>query len=433
MNPFPFQTEGAEFLAGNKTAMLADEMGLGKTVQAVLACDRIGAKTVNVICPAVARSVWAREFPKWSKIDRGVSRDATKALFQADVNIYSYDAFSRGSARLESADVLILDEAHYLTNWQSSRTKAILGKDGARTKAGRVWCLTGTPMRGDPSSLWPMLYTLAPWTIAKRDGLPMTYYEFVRRYCTGFQIGRGFKPTGGKNLDDLAKRISGWFLRRRTDDVLPQLPGLFFSDHELDIEPVDHGIDAEGRDGDALIKWIKELADTAEWRQKLAIKKAEAAVKVIAEELRDGQYHKIVVFGWHTKALHILREGLADFGVCFVDGSTLPGRRVEEEMKFQNDADKQVFIGNIVAAGVAITLTAANQIYFIELDWTPLNNAQAAMRTRRIGQTKPSFARVAISDDELDSKVMKVLRRKSADIAAVFGEGVETEMNRRVK
>ena len=443
---FPYQLDGAEFLASRTNALLADEMGLGKTVQAIAACDAVKAQRINVICPAVARVNWRREFAKWQTIDRmaRVVRD-TRADGWDDfhgVSIYSYDFVSRDMFERinRECDVLILDEAHYLTNPTAQRTKAVYGDPvldvpGAAQSAGRVWALSGTPMRGHPATLWPMLYALAPETIAmnpgKRDARPMTYYNFRDRYCTGYLKRNVFIPTGGKNLMELKERMSPFVLRRRADDVL-NLPPISFSDFQLDVKPANlPGFRLDSGSSDTMVvRDLKNvpLAEQSKWRRALGAVKAVESARVIRSELELGLYDKIVVFGCHLDALAAFEANVGDVGMVEINGSTRPDDRTAAVDRFQNDPDCKVFLGNIQAAGVAITLTAANQVFFIEMDWEPSNNAQAALRTRRIGQTRSTFARCAVSSDPMDQRITAALRRKSQAKEGVFGASIETEM-----
>ncbi len=443
MKPFPFQIEGARFLAARKAALLADEMGVGKTMQAVLACDFVQARKIVVVCPAIARPTWAREFKQWQTMPRRVcvAESPSKRVPDTDVLIVSYEFVTADilARVMGEKDVLIIDEAHYLANWKSKRTQFVLGKDGARARAKHVWCLSGTPMRSDPSSLWPMLYSLAPELIEKRNGGPYGYEAFVDRYCKGYYRDFRFVITGGKNLEELAARIKPFYLRRRADDVV-QLPPIFFSDFELDIpERALPGFvlkaSTEPADDDEIIREARafgDLGDQASWREKLGAVKAGAVVKALREELASGQVGKIVVFAWHESALDIIENGLREFGVARIDGNTSPAAKSAAERVFQTDPACRVLAGNIMAAGVAVTLTAAHHVFFVEWDWTPLNNAQAALRTRRIGQKETSFVRFAVTRDPMDRRVTAALRRKTAAIAETFGEGVETSIDRRV-
>ena len=79
---FEYQKTGAKFLAENPAAFLADEQGLGKTIQVIAACDLLGLTKVVVVCPAIAKIYWKREFDKWGKLER-------------EVLVYSYDKLTQ--------------------------------------------------------------------------------------------------------------------------------------------------------------------------------------------------------------------------------------------------------------------------------------------------------------------------------------------------
>jgi SWI/SNF-related matrix-associated actin-dependent regulator of chromatin subfamily A-like protein 1 len=88
--------------------------------------------------------------------------------------------------------------------------------------------------------------------------------------------------------------------------------------------------------------------------------------------------------------------------------------------KFQSDPKCRVFVGQVVAAGTAITLTAAHQVMFVEADWTPANNQQAAMRCHRIGQTKPVTVRFVGMANSIDERIQRVLKQKTRVLTKLF-------------
>lgn len=61
----PYQREGALFLARRAWAMNCDPMRSGKTLQSLAASILINAEKVLIVCPALAKYVWADEISKW--------------------------------------------------------------------------------------------------------------------------------------------------------------------------------------------------------------------------------------------------------------------------------------------------------------------------------------------------------------------------------
>jgi SWI/SNF-related matrix-associated actin-dependent regulator of chromatin subfamily A-like protein 1 len=108
-------------------------------------------------------------------------------------------------------------------------------------------------------------------------------------------------------------------------------------------------------------------------------------------------------------------------------GETPPDKRERHIRCFQNKPKYRVIICNIQAAGTAITLTAAHQVAFAEVSWVPAENAQAAMRVHRIGQTHPVTVRFFGLAGSSDEQVARVLRRKTRDLTAIFDETAPEE------
>ena len=145
MNLFPYQIEGAAFLAARKYALLADEMGLGKSGQAVAACDRGNAKRILVLCPASVRYNWDREFGRFSPRGRPSALLLTgkDPICPDGVTVCSYDLLRVKAVHkllmAQTWDVLILDEVHYLKSKLAARTRAVFGPtlDGRNGLAGQ--------------------------------------------------------------------------------------------------------------------------------------------------------------------------------------------------------------------------------------------------------------------------------------------------------
>ena len=100
--------------------------------------------------------------------------------------------------------------------------------------------------------------------------------------------------------------------------------------------------------------------------------------------------------------------------VAVVTGETPLAQRQDAVDAFQTDPAVRVFLGNIQAAGLGITLTAASTVVFAELDWTPAAMTQAEDRTHRIGQTESVLVQHLVYDGSLDARMAKLLLAKQA-------------------
>lgn len=451
----PYQLEGANFLASRHTALLADVMGVGKSAQAIHAANLVKANSILVICPAIARINWTREFEKFSetKYNFKIINSRKEADIAQSNNepfiVVSYDLASVCSDRFKrSFDVLVLDEAHYLKSKTAKRTIEILGSQGIVRHTKRIWALTGTPAPNHAGELWPILCTFG--------ATKLTYNQFIERYCTYIETtyGRQITGTNEKQIPELKKTLQPIMLRRTKDDVALQLPRITSAYIYVDPAPVDLMIH------DSFIKWVfpvdrrLELFKLLEEQKKVlelllnntleninlmraleatatslatlrmynGLQKAVQIAKLVAEELENGAYKKIVLFAIHRDTIETMRAQLKKYGAVTIYGGTEPSSRQKNIDNFQNNPKCKVIICNIVAAGTAINLTAASDAIFVEQDWVPGNNAQAAMRVHRIGQTKNVHIRYCSLTDSVDQKITSTLKKKSMQLTALFDD-----------
>ena len=455
---FPYQHVGARYLAGKTQALLADEMGLGKSCQAIIAADLIGAVNVLVFCPANVRINWSREFVRFSPMDRpcAVILTGRDAIPTSGVVILSYD-LAANPAILKQIKarpwcVAVLDEAHYLKSRSAARTKAVYGHNsrspGLVANAKRVWRLSGTPAPNDASELWTHL---------KSAGIiDMAYYDFVFRFCAGFDSDYGFKITGHKNTEELKQLLARFMLRRKKDEVMKDLPPIQYQEVTVERSAVDVDmffteyirgdraayndrlrsddralrealakIQTTGTHGQSVVmdrlRVLEGLAtNLVALRRYIAVAKAPNVCGIIAEELEADPTMKIVIFAVHVDAIKYAQNALKRFGAVTLYGGTEPKRKVQNIDKFMNDPKCRVFIGNVQAAGTGITLTSACEVAFLEASWVPSDNAQAAMRCHRIGQTRPVRVRFFSCAGSVDEQVQATLMRKTRELLKIF-------------
>lgn len=452
MSLFPYQIEGAKFLAKHDHALLADEMGLGKSCQAITAADMANLHRILVVCPACARINWLREFAMWSMFDRPAAVLFTAKEALADnlegVRIVSYDLLTNEKVvkRLKSIEweVMILDEAHYLKERTAKRTKAVYRQ--LITVAQKVWRLTGTPAPNNASEMWTHLHSANLFV--------QPHHAFVDKFCSGFDTGFGFKITGTKNLPQLKALLAKFMLRRKKSDVMKQLPPISYHNIVVEPSPVDEELFfadrfIAGGTREAFHAELKEKNDAlkALWAQSqgsrymtdsrvavleglatpmatlrryIGLSKVPEVVKILKDELETGAMDKVVIFSVHRDVIVSLRDALKQFGAMAYFGGMDPKKKQETVDRFQNNPKYRVFIGHIVAAGTAITLTSANEVVFVEPSWVPAENAQAAMRCHRIGQEKPVRVRIFSVAGSIDEDINKALRMKTQDLTKIF-------------
>lgn len=432
--PFPTQITGAEFLSARRAALLADAPRVGKTGAAIRAADYVMAQSMLVITTATGRAQWAREIGAWglprsihAHYGRNVQVPRADAVVVGWHEFFQQPLFDQLLAR--RWDVLIPDEAHYACNVingtrPTQRTVALYGAGGLTGVSDYVWPLTGTPMpNGAPDDLYPMLRGLC----VSRLGPYASHGAFVDRFCEvklrRYQGQVQAVVCGGKNLDDLSARIDGFWLRRTQQDVGITEP--VYSAFTLDVDKVPAEL-ADCPEAEAILD-AAHADDTrglemhiGPLRRITGTIKAHAVVDAAKEHLADRRIRKLVLMAWHTDVLDVLRKGLQQFGWCGIDGRTPANRRDEQWRLFQDDASRRVFGGQIQAAGEAIDLSEADELWFVEYSFLPKDMAQAALRVTNHNRKSQPLVRVCALPGSFDEALVGILTPKVATIRKVM-------------
>ena len=89
---------------------------------------------------------------------------------------------------------------------------------------------------------------------------------------------------------------------------------------------------------------------------------------------------------------------------------------------FQNDPEASVFLLSLRAAGTGLNLTTASYVVLYDPWWNPAVEAQAIVRSHRIGQTQTVNAYRLISPGTVEEKIWELQQRKAQTISDVLGE-----------
>lgn len=420
---FPFQQTGVDFLATRTRALLADEQGLGKTIQAIRAADKIKALKILIVCPAVMKYVWAREFKIWSNRDLKIQIvEGTFAKIEdADVTIINYDLFVSRVIYEQIVSGLfslgIFDEAHYLKGKDTKRTKAILLRGGVASRCCYKWFLTGTPVLNRPVELYPILKAAAPEIIHPYSN----FNSFAQRYCGAYFDGYELNTRGHSNTEELNERLtrSGFMLRRLKEEVLHELP-----EKQFQIIP----LSKEGIKEKRLLKFIrsdarKQPPDTldggglAKERHDLALAKTIQVLGHI-QNLLDTE-RKIIVFAYHRDLLELLKRQLSSFSPVLIYGGLSASQKERALNDFRTREECRIFLGQITAAGVGITLVEARVAVFAEISWVPGEIFQAVDRIHRIGQKEKVLIQFMVWENTLEEFMLRTVIDKKHVIESV--------------
>jgi len=449
--------------ANNRAVLLCDDPGLGKTRQILRARELMGPDDDTlIIAPAGARHVWENEitrwYPAWRRqlltIEPGTPSMMVEARLARSpwIIIVGVDSLSntgapwRGVLRKYRGRLLIIDEAHYLKNL-SLRTEVIYGRSGSvsgiQALYDKVILASGTITPNHAGEFYHHVRTFWPHVITvmtpKGDRV-ITEAEFQERYTTFKVTPFGRQIDGSQNQHVLRERLGHLVLRRRKSEVLTELPPLQTQDIALDVRALDRStyltddvIHAATplqaivnrayltRDRELLELMHSEGTALATLRRCLGELKVDAAVQWVSERLACG-VTKLLVFGWHVHMLTRLHRLLAEYDPVLVTGQTSPHARRDAETLFQTRPNVRVFVGQILACGHAITLTAANEVAIIEPSWVPSQNSQAISRAHRMGQRDSVLASFLYVPGTIDEHVMKAFRRKADEISILMGD-----------
>ena len=436
---FPHQVEGVAFLLGRRRAILADDMGLGKTRQAIVSLRHDSPDgPFLVVCPASVKRNWAREIAAVAPAASILVLEGGTAVPERfpEWTIVNYDILARHLEALGRATWagIVFDEAHYLKNHTSARSKVARqlvdrrDRTGSRRREPAVYLLTGTPLTNRPRDLFVLLQLAG-------HALGRSFLSFAKRYCAAEKNDFGWKTDGASNLEELTVQLHGVMLRRSKDAVLA-LPPKLRTWLPVDV-PAGTGAAGDprggrpaapehrpGRRGDAGGGQARErtelLALLTKARQQLAVAKAGATIDFVSGAVEQGE--KVIVFSCFDEPLQAFAKAFGKQAVLLT-GRTPVNKRQALVDRFQQDDGVRVFLANIIAGGVGLNLTAASQVVFNDLDWVPANHWQAEDRAYRIGQTRTVNVTYLVGAGTIDDFVQAVLDTKGALVNAVVEGG----------
>lgn len=427
--PYEHQKTAIEKLLGNDKYILADDMGVGKTTSATIAAIESGAKKVLIICPATLKLNWKREVENYSKdtisIIEGKNWESGKfVIINYDIlkNFHSLDKKEEITTIIdENFDLVIIDEAHYISNTKAQRTKLV---NNIVNKVGKVWLLTGTPMTSRPMNYYNLL-KLVESRVAKN------WVAYVRRYCEGYQITKGGRKIwlthGASNLDELRDRTKQKVLRRLKEEIL-DLPDKIITPIFLELDSLEYK-----KEVGEYLDWANEnknqsltiqLNKLMKVRQLIAKEKLKNTFELIDQCLEQDK--KVIVFTNFTEPLMEIWSKYKKMAVPLY-GQMNQEQRQESVDSFQTDPKIKIFVSNIKAGGVGITLTSAEVVIFNDLSFVPSDMSQAEDRAFRIGQKKNVSCMYPIFDNTIERVIYNIIQKKKRIIDTVLGDSIEED------
>jgi len=437
--PKQYQHAGVEYAIQRTNRIIGDAPGVGKTAQGIFLSNTLRANRTLVVCPASLRLNWEREIWRWSTVDNVSTYPVMKAAdgisTEADYTIISYDLL-RNPAIFDAImdlrwDHLILDEAHAIKDPKGNqRTRVICAPDALPSVVGSTTLLSGTLLPNQPIECYNAI-RLCNWDAIGRASL-----EDFRNFY--YAEGGGWVRINGelkyskkvrnvpRNLEDLQYRLRKYLMvRRLKDDVLPELPPKQW-------RPFPLALTGAIRQALAHPGWsaaeklydmnpgafntsipIDDAISTA--RMMLGLAKVDATVDYI-EDLLESGVEKVVVGGWHTQVLGIMKDKLSKYGLVYMDGRTSDAAKQRAVDGFQQDPKVRVILGQMLPLGEGWTLTAAKDVVIAEPFWVPGKNEQLADRCHRLGQKDNVQVHIPVVPGTLDERILGSTIEKDKNI-----------------
>jgi len=427
--PLSHQKEAIEKLVGSRRFILADDMGLGKTTSTIIAALETGVKKILIICPASLKINWEREIANYSDRPCYIA-EGKKFSTESDFVIVNYDILKNfhdpkdkeNSLLIQSKfELVILDEAHMVSNAQAQRTKII---NNFVKDIKRVWLLTGTPMTSRPMNYYNLLSII-------ESPVAQNWMAYAIRYCQGFQFRAGnrkiWNVTGASNLEELRDRTSKQILRRLKEQVL-DLPEKIITPVYLRTSSKEYK-DLMGEYYDWLENKKEESSSlTIQFSKIMKVRKVIANEKVketieFVQNIID-QGKKVIIFTNFTDTLQLIHNHFGKESV-YLDGSCNKVQRQYAVDQFQENEKVKVFVGNLKAAGVGLTLTAAEVVIMNDLSFVPAEHAQAEDRAYRYGQKNNVLVYYPIFENTIEGVIYDILNKKKKVIGTVMGDEVQ--------
>lgn len=427
----PFQAEAVtkmlKFLKLRRCCYNASEMGLGKTIQTIVTLNALDVSHVLILCPNIMMYTWKEEIEKWSNRDFMIIKIIKKSsdtfgIDKANFIITTYDLAVKLVRELSMPwDVIVCDEAHYIKNPKAKRTKATL----------KIWecanykiALSGTPFTRSVEDGFTVFNKMAPETFPSHE-------DYVNTFCYQRHTQWGPQWYGSKNPSLLYDLIRAkFYIRYEKKDVLTQLPEKLYQKiilgEEYAVKVPKDSIKILDEEINAVLKKLDNNQDVGLIPTSLAGERRQQGLKKIkpiadfVKELIDGG-ESVVLFAYHRDVIAEYEKIFKLYGAAVITGSTTAIERGKQIERFQAGTTK-LFIGQIKASGIGITLTKSSICVMGELDWSPSIINQAVDRLHRIGQTKAVTIYYFVVKDSVDQRLDDTVIAKTRIFNKILNE-----------
>ena len=400
-----YQLFGTKYIVHQKKCLLGDEMGLGKTMQAIASMVALAAEGKShfmVVCPASVLINWCREVQKFSNLEvtkvHGSDEDALLHWRQnGGVAVTTFESISRFTLPEKfRISMVVTDEAHYVKNPDTKRTKALLT---LLEKAEYALFMSGTPLENRVEEMCFLVGCLQP-QIAKE-------LEDVKFLSTAEQFRLQLAPV---------------YLRRTRDNVLKELPELTEKEQWCDL-----GEQEKKEYRDAVLSGNFMAIRQVSWQVGDLNQSSKAARLLELCEQAKEQKRKVIVFSFFRSTLDKVTQLLGERCMEPITGDISPARRQEIVDEFGKAEDGAVLVSQVQAGGTGLNIQSASVIIFCEPQIKPSIENQAIGRAYRMGQVRDVLVYRLLADDTIDERILELLKTKQQQFDSFADESVVGE------
>ena len=445
--PYAHQREAFDFVCGlygltgyreeSSGAALLMEMGTGKSLVGVAVAGILSLYSlvdrVLIVCPLSIMGVWEDElsryadFPYSVTLLRGSMQKKKSQLShlprsELQIVVTNYETMWRLEEELSQfhAGLIIADEGHRLKDGTSRQSRAMhrLGDE-----ADYRLLLTGTAITNKEIDIYSEYRFAAPRVFGK------SFYAFRGRYFYMSGYG-GHVPVFKSSMAvDFLERLHSVAFRVRKDECL-DLPPVTEEIRAVDLEPeaqalyarIEKESYASLRDGEVTVFNVLtqllrlsqltggHLTDDEGLSHTVSAAKLDALSDIVDAMREEGE--KLVIMARFVPELDDIEALLRKKKIAYACVRGGVKERAEEVRRFQEDESCRVFLGQIQAAGMGLTLTAASTMVFYSLDFNMANFDQAKARIHRVSQTRNCHYIYLCCRNTVDHKILRSLRNK---------------------
>ena len=420
------------------------EMGCGKTLTSIgIAGILYQFGLINkilIVAPLSILGVWEEEFASFAAfpyaltILKGTSEKKRQQLKNVSGDGLQIIVINYESARIlekellqYDADLIIADEGHKIKENRSKQSKAM---HNLGDRASYKLLLTGTLITNKE------LDVFSEYRFLNSRVFGTSFYAFRNQFFDMVGYGNHIPRFRQWMLNDFLRKLHSIAYRVTKAECL-DLPEITEEVVPITLEPkamkiykeLEQDSFAELKDGEVtamnvLTKLLRlsqvtggHITDDDTGEHHISTAKLEALSDIIDSAVDQDQ--KIVVMARFVPELNDIEELLKKkkIGYAVIRGGVKD--RAGEVTRFQADPRCKVFVGQIAAAGLGITLTAASTMVFYSLDYSMSNFDQAKARIHRVGQKENCHYIYLTCTGTVDRKILRSLREK-VDLAKML-------------